>query len=106
MAGAACCIAWGLPWLGCKVAEGSVLMVELEGAKGFRHRVIAWHQANGRNYAEAPIGMVSEGINLACGARGEDAQLVIDSAKAVAEKTNKPLRLIVIDTMSRSHWRR
>ena len=95
------CIAWERPWMGCKVTGGSVLVVELEGARGFRNRVIAWHKHHGLEYRAAPIGMVSQGITLTEGATGEDTQRVIAAAKAIGEKTDLPLRLIMVDTMSR-----
>jgi energy-coupling factor transporter ATP-binding protein EcfA2 len=101
MADLAGCIAWERPWMGCKTAGGAILVVELEGARGFRNRVIAWHKHHGLDFRKAPIGMVSQGITLTEGANGEDTRRVIDAAKSVAEKTGLPLRLIMIDTMSR-----
>jgi hypothetical protein len=101
MADLAGCVAWERPWMGCKTAGGAILVVELEGARGFRNRVIAWHKYHGLDYRAAPIGMVSQGITLTEGANGEDTKRVIAAAKAVAEKTDLPLRLIMVDTMSR-----
>jgi energy-coupling factor transporter ATP-binding protein EcfA2 len=98
----ACCVAWEHPWMGCKTEGGSVLVVELEGARGFRNRVIAWHKFKALPHAAASIGMVSEGITLACGTDGPDTKRVIAAADAVAKKTGQPVRLIVVDTMSRA----
>jgi hypothetical protein len=95
------CIAHGIPWMDCRTERGSVLVVELEGAKGFRHRCIAWHKAKGLDINKAPIGMSCEGVTLACGTDGEDVKRVIDAAQDVAKHTGLPLRMIVVDTLAR-----
>jgi hypothetical protein len=99
----ACCIAHGMDWMGCKTLPGGVLVVELEGARGLRHRVIGWHAHHGLEALGAPIGMATHAMSLAGGRDSDDAKAFLQTAKEFQHWLGSiPLRLVIVDTLARA----
>ncbi|QAY95149.1 hypothetical protein CWB41_04890 [Methylovirgula ligni] len=92
-----CHIASGRPWFGRSVLRGAVLYVAAERAKLVERRMAAFRLHYGE--ADLPLAIVSGAIDLR--SSPEHASLIAAYAKNLAEDTALPLRLIVIDTVSR-----
>jgi hypothetical protein len=92
-------VATGHPWDGKKVAQGAVCYIAAEGGRGIAKRVAALK----KHYAPAsrpPLDVVPCPVDL----RSSDAdvkRIVLLAEEATAEH-GQPLRLIVIDTLSRA----
>jgi KaiC/GvpD/RAD55 family RecA-like ATPase/5S rRNA maturation endonuclease (ribonuclease M5) len=91
-------VAHGRDWFGRKVAPGAVLYVSGEGASGMLLRMKAWRQAKGDG-SRAPFALVPSSVNLFDDETGAEA--LIDDVKAHAAALDMPLRLVVLDTLSR-----
>ena len=98
VAGLAAAMGHGVPWLGQPTMQGGVLVVEMEGAAGFRRRFLAWHHKHGMNHANVPVGMISSSVSLD---NSEQVQAIIQAAKNMErEFGGTPVRLIIIDTLA------
>ena len=86
-------IAHGLPWMGKKTKQGPVIIIAAEGGTGLWRRIVAWHQARGRKWKDAPVYVVPVSVDL-----GSDAILVRDAATAFGIV---PV-LVVVDTLSQT----
>lgn len=92
-------IAAGRAWNGRRVTQGGVLYVAMEGATGFRNRVAAWRDHTGTHNDKVLFAAIPAALNL----REEaDAKELIATAKDAAEHWGQPVKLIVIDTVSRA----
>lgn len=92
-------VATGLDWFGREVERGAVIYVPGEGAFGIRNRVVAWRQEH-RIDLKIPLAVTDRGIDLLND--DGDAMAVRALAAQVTETTGLPVRLIVIDTLSRA----
>jgi len=90
---AACAIAEGRDWFGHRVKAAPVVYVALEGQAGFRVRVRAWEQANGRALPER-LRLVLEPFKLV------EASDVRDLAAAILELG--PGSVTILDTLNRA----
>ena len=91
-------IAHGLDWFGRCVRQGPVLYVSGEGASGMLLRMKAWRHEKGDG-SRAPFALVPSSVNLFDDDTG--AEMLIDDVKAHAAALEVPLRLVVLDTLSR-----
>lgn len=91
-------IAHGIDWFGRRVRQGPVLYVSGEGASGMLLRMKAWGHEKG-NGSRAPFALVPSSVNLFDDDTG--AEMLIDDVKAHAAALEVPLRLVVLDTLSR-----
>jgi hypothetical protein len=95
-----CCVATKAPWCGFEiVSPGLVAYVCGEGHAGIARRLRAWQIARQVDLAGAPI------IVSATAAPLDDplwAQAVSDSIAAQAEALGQPVRMVVVDTLSRN----
>ncbi len=91
-------IAHGLDWFGRRVRQGPVLYVSGEGASGMLLRMKAWRREKGDG-SRAPFALVPSSVNLFDDDTG--AEMLIDDVKAHAAALEVPLRLVVLDTLSR-----
>ena len=92
-------IATGLEWAGKKATPGSVLYVVAEGGKGINKRIGALKQ----HYAPAvrpPLDIIPCPIDMK--STDKDSREIVDIANELAAENGQPLRLIVIDTLSRA----
>ncbi len=93
-------VAAGKPWNGRDVEHGAVLYLALEGAHGIYNRIAAWKAHYGLEDARLPLAVVTVALNLLDPTA--DAGAVIETCKAVAERMEIPLKLIVVDTLARA----
>ena len=91
-------IAAGLDWYDHAVTRSAVLYVAGEGVTGFRQRMTAWRLVN--DVADVPFVMLPRSIDL-YSRETVAADLVRDAMGEVAERSGLPVRLIVLDTLSR-----
>lgn len=92
-------IAAGQDWNGRRVEQGGVVYVALEGGFGFRNRAAAWRSKFGGG-TSIPFAAITVPINLL--RPDADAPRLISSIKAAAFRCGMPVRLVVIDTLSRA----
>ncbi len=86
-------MAHGLPWLGKKTKQGTVLFIAAEGGAGLWRRVKAWHQARGLSWVNAPFYVLPVAVML-----GDRTADVVAAAQAVGVKPD----LLIVDTMSQT----
>jgi len=91
-------VASGNPWQGRQVDQGPVLYLALEGGNGIANRIAAYRQHHGIA-DDLPFAMTSNGVDLT---DDNGAVPIIDTAYQILEDTGDAVRLIVIDTLSRS----
>ena len=91
-------VAHGRDWFGRRVAPGAVVYVSGEGGSGMLLRMKAWRREKGDG-SRAPFALVPTTVNLFDDTAGAEA--LIDDVKAHATSLGLPLRLIVLDTLSR-----
>jgi len=92
-------VADGREWRGRAVERGAVLYLALEGSHGISNRVAAFKVAN-PDVGALPFAVVPVAVNLLNPAA--DTTRVIDAVQATAVKLGVPVRLIVVDTLSRA----
>jgi len=93
-------VATGREWRDRAVDRGGVLYLALEGNVGIRNRVNAWLQRHGASGEDVPFAIVPVSLDLLHG--DGDVEAVIASARRPAADFGVPIRLIVIDTLSRA----
>jgi hypothetical protein len=93
----ACHVAGALPWLGRKVLPGAVLYVAAERAKLVERRLAAFRKYYAIN--DLPLAVISGAVDLRTSPK--HASLIAGYVHDLAEETAQPVRLIVIDTVSR-----
>ena len=94
------CVAAGIAWNGRRVERGGVIYCCLEGGHGFRNRIVAWRHEHGLEGHDLPFAAITSAINLLDPAA--DVEKLIATIQAVARDLTIPVRLIVIDTLSRA----
>lgn len=90
-------IAAGLEWHGKKVTPGFVGYIAAEGGRGISKRIAALRKHYGTS---CPLNVIPCSVDLKNG--DADVDLVVKLAKADALRAGHPLRLIVVDTLSRA----
>ena len=93
-------VAAGLTWRGREVEKCGVLYLALEGSHGIRNRIAAFKIAHGATDADFPFAVVPVALDLLNPAA--DTVGVIEAAKAAAERLSWPVKMIVVDTLSRA----
>jgi hypothetical protein len=91
-------VAHGREWFGRRVQVGGVVYVSGEGGAGMKLRIKAW-RAEKVGDERAPFAMVPSSVNLFDDDLG--AEKLIDDLKLIGPQLGVPLRLIVLDTLSR-----
>lgn len=103
VAAMACAIVHGVPWLGyAEVQQGGVLILELEGAAGLRHRVLGWHKQHGIEVGDAPLVMMSQAFSWDDETVRRKLYRTIGAVERELRKRGTVLRLVVLDTLARS----
>lgn len=87
-------IAHGLPWLGRRTKQGSVLYIAAEGGAGLWPRIVAWHRARRLKWADVPFHVIPAAIDLTA-----DAWRVVDAAQS---KGVTPA-IVIVDTLSQTY---
>lgn len=93
-------VAWGKSWRGREVERGGVIYVALEGGYGIKNRIAAFKAHYGLEDTELPFAVVPCSINLLN--PDADTDRLIALIQSAAEEIGIPVRLIVIDTLSRA----
>jgi hypothetical protein len=93
-------VAAGLEWNGKRVEQGGVVYCVLEGGSGFRNRVSAWRTDRGLDDASIPFSAIPATLNLLD--PEADTPRLIAAIKAEAARMGCPVKLVVIDTLSRA----
>lgn len=91
-------VAAGAEWNGRRVEQGGVIYCVLEGGAGFRNRVAAWRTVKGLQ--SIPFAAIPASLNLLDPAA--DTPRLIEAIKGAAAKIGMPVKLVVIDTLSRA----
>lgn len=96
-------VALGRPYRGREVDQGGVVYCALEGVAGIRNRVAAWmrhHWAKPTERHDLPLAIVPSAINMLD--TEADVPALIDTIKHAAEQLRRPVKWIVLDTLSRA----
>jgi hypothetical protein len=91
-------VACGWPWNGREITRGAVLYCSLEGSHGIKNRVAAFKQHHGLD--TLPFAILPVSIDL-LNPSGHVEEVIATIAK-VKERTNLPVCLTVMDTLSRA----
>jgi hypothetical protein len=86
-------------WLGHRMQQGGVVYVAAEGGRGMESRVIAWDKRH-KPEPNRPFYLVTSDVDLRS-PEGHVAALISD-IKAVSDHMEFPLKMVVIDTLSRA----
>jgi len=93
-------VALGWRWRDRDVERGGVLFIALEGGHGIRNRLAAFRHEYGLDQQDVPFAVVTTAVNFLD--PGADTASVITTVKAVATRFDVPVRLVVVDTLSRA----
>lgn len=91
-------VAHGLDWFGHRVERGGAVYVSGEGSLGVRQRMKAWRQEH-KVDATPRFAMIPRAVNLFDG--DEELTLLIDTIRELRAHMGEPVRLVVLDTLSR-----
>jgi hypothetical protein len=94
-------VALGRPWFGRKVLQSGVIYIAAEGGMSMRRRIVAFRSHHDVLKSDlVPFAMIPSPVNL----MDQDADMpeLLALIKAVAAEFTHPLRLIEIDTVSRT----
>lgn len=91
-------IAAGMPWLGRSVKAGAALYVAAERAPLVKRRMAAWQKHH--SITDLPLAVLDGTIDLRTSKR--TAAEIINHAKLFQSTVGRPVRLIVVDTVSRA----
>jgi RecA-family ATPase len=93
-------VALGHEWRFREIDRGGVLYLAMEGSHGIRNRVAAFKRVKSAWQTGVPFAIVPVAVNLLDS--DADVGRVIEAAKIEAAKFSCPVRLIVVDTLSRA----
>lgn len=96
-------VALGRPYRGREVDQGGVIYCALEGVGGIRNRVAAWlkhHGVAALKPEDVPIAIIPAAINMLD--VEADVPALVEAIKIAAARLGVPVKLIVIDTLSRA----
>lgn len=89
-------------WCGRAVSGGPVIYIPAEAGKSFANRVVAYRNFNGLEDANIPFAIVKSASSIdLCDSNG-DTGLLIDLIQQAASQFGAPVKLIVLDTVSRA----
>lgn len=92
-------VAWGRQWRGKEVDKGAIVYLSLEGAQGIRNRMAAFRKHNEIS-EKLPFVAMPKPVDLL--GNDADVEAVIQLVRHVADATNVPVRMVVVDTLSRA----
>jgi hypothetical protein len=93
----AAAVAGGKLWFGKEVDQGAVLYVAAEGGVGVRNRIAAMKK-EGRIAPGAKLAVITTGLNIL---DPRDTDRLIRTIADIVAKSPFPIRLIILDTLSR-----
>jgi hypothetical protein len=92
-------VAMGKPWRGRDIEHGGVIYCALEGSHGISNRIAAF-RAHHKPAERLPFAIIPSAINMLDPAA--DTDLLIETIHIAASELGVPVRLVVIDTLSRA----
>jgi len=93
-------VAAGMPWRGREVEQGAVIWLAMEGSHGIFNRIEAWRREQGMEDATIPFAVVPVALDLLDPMGDTDG--LIAAIKVAAKTLEIPVRLVVVDTLSRA----
>ncbi len=90
-------VAAGLPWNGKRTSQGSILYLAAEGGRGAQNRVLALKKKHKPH--QLPFALAPCAANLFDSSA--DLKAVIGLIRAAQRQSNQPIKLVIIDTLSR-----
>lgn len=93
-------VAAGQPWRDRAVDRGAVLYLALEGSRGIKNRITAIKRDKGWEDYDMPFAVIDTSVNLLD--PDADMAALIETVQTVANRFDLPVRLTVIDTLSRA----
>ena len=96
----ALCVAAGMTWNNRRVEGGGVIYAALEGQRGFRNRIAAWKMKHDGLEVPVNFAAIQSSVNLL--SPDADVLTLIQRIKEAAATLGGPVRLVVIDTLSRA----
>jgi len=91
-------VTWGQDWRGKAIDKGAVVYLSLEGSQGIRNRIAAFRKHHGAQ--ELPFVAMPKPVNLLD--NEADVAAVIQLVQFVAAETALPVRMVIVDTLSRA----
>jgi len=91
-------VAWGKQWRGREVERGAIVYLSLEGAQGVQNRMAAFSEHH--KCGPLPFVAMPKPINLLND--DADVRAVIQLVEYVGAKTELPVRMVIVDTLSRA----
>ncbi len=91
-------VAWGREWHGRAVDQGAIVYLSLESAEGIKNRIAAFRTHHA--CAGLPFVTMTKLVDLL--ANDADVSAVIELTRYVAQETGLPVRMVIIDTLSRA----
>ncbi|MGB0748172.1 MAG: helicase RepA family protein [Magnetospiraceae bacterium] len=93
-------IARGVPWFDRTTEPGLVVYVAAEGQRGIDRRIQAYCQHHDVDPADVPLARIVDAPDLRSNI--DDAQILIDEINAMARDLDRPINLIIVDTLARA----
>jgi hypothetical protein len=93
-------VATGRKWKGREIDAGAVIYCALEGSHGIRNRVAAWRMEQRLDGIEVPFAIIPVALDLLD--PSAHTQPLIDTIQHVAREMGIPVKLVVLDTLSRA----
>jgi hypothetical protein len=93
-------VAAAKPWCGRDIAQGAVIWLAMEGAYGISNRIAAWREDKGLDAYSLPFAVIPTALNLLN--PEADTENLIKTIRIVAAKLKLPVKLVVVDTLSRA----
>lgn len=93
-------VALGRDWKGRKIDPGAVIYCALEGSHGIQNRVAAFRLKHGLTGCDVPFAIIPVALNLLDPEAHTDP--LIETIQHVANTFNVPVRMTVLDTLSRA----
>lgn len=91
-------VAWGKEWRGKEVDQGAIVYLSLEGAQGIQNRMRAFKMHH--DCGALPFVAMPRPVNLLN--EKADVDAVIQLVKFIASETGLPVRMVIVDTLSRA----
>lgn len=91
-------VAWGKEWRGKEVDQGAIVYLSLEGAQGIQNRMRAFKMHH--DCGSLPFVAMPKPVNLLNDKA--DVEAVIQLVKFIAAETGLPVRMVIVDTLSRA----
>lgn len=91
-------VAWGREWRGRVVEKGAIVYLSLEGAQGVQNRMAAFSAHH--KCGPLPFIAMPKPVNLLD--NEADVKAVIELVHYIAAKTELPVRMVIVDTLSRA----